>query len=255
MTLVDTHCHLHFPDFDADRDAMVERARAAGVKGFVNVGTDPVTNEKARQVAAGRPDMVFSAGLHPHSAHEVTDEQIEGIAAWVREHRPAAIGEIGLDYFKSEGAPDVQKDRFRRMIRIALAGRIPVIVHSREASADTLEVLRGEGARQGVMHCFSYGREEMRAALDLGFYISFAGNTTFKNAAPLADAAAFAPLDRIVLETDSPYLAPPPNRGKRNEPAFVLETARFIAARRGIPVEALAEATTQNAVRLFGLRI
>lgn len=255
MTLVDTHCHLHFPDFDADRDAMIGRAHEAGVKAFVNVGTDPATNEKARAVAEGRPGFAFSAGLHPHSAHEVSDAEIAAIAEWVARHKPAAIGEIGLDYYKSEAAPDVQKDRLSKMIGIAKQSNLPVIVHSRNAFADTEAAIRAEGIRKGVMHCFSYGKDEMRAFLDLGFHISFSGNVTYKNAAGIAEAALFAPADRIVVETDAPYLAPQVHRGKRNEPAFVAETARFIAEKRGVAVEELAEATTQNAARLFGLKI
>lgn len=252
--LVDTHCHLHFPDFDADREAMMDRARAAGVEAFVNVGTDPATNEKARLLAASYEGMTFTAGLHPHSAHEITDIEIEAIAQWVAQHKPAAIGEIGLDYFKSEASPDIQKDRLSKMIGIAKAHQLPIIVHSRNAFDDTAAHIHSENIRKGVMHCFSYGKDEMRRFLDLGFTISFSGNVTYKNAGPIAEAAVFVPLDRIVVETDAPYLAPQAHRGKRNEPAFVAETARFIAEKRAIPFEKLAAATTHNAIQLFGLK-
>lgn len=253
--LIDTHCHLHFPDFDADREAMMERARAAGVAAFVNVGTDPDTNEKARAFAAGRPGVVFSAGLHPHSAHEVSDAQMREIEHWVQTHHPAAIGEIGLDFFKSQAPAEVQKDRFSKMLALARQHDLPVIVHSRDAAVDTAAVIRAEGNRSGVMHCFSYGVDEMKTFLDLGFLISFSGNVTYRKAEAIAEAARTVPLDRLVIETDAPYLAPQVHRGKRNEPAFVAQTAQFIAEKRGMAADKLAEATTQNAIRLFKLKI
>lgn len=255
--LIDTHCHLHFPDFDADRDDAMKRAREAGVAHFVDVGTGPDTNEKARALAARHKDMSFTAGLHPHSAHEADEPYLASVEVFAREHRPVAIGEVGLDYFKSPAPADVQKKVLVRMVRLALSLDLPLVVHSRDAFADTLALLKTEGGgkARGVFHCFSYGPSEMEEAVKIGFHVSFAGVVTFKNASRLAETAAAAPLERILVETDAPYLAPEPHRGKRNEPAFVANTAAFIAAKRGIDPAALADATTRSAVALFRLPV
>ena len=254
MTLVDTHCHLHFPDFDADREEVIRRAQEAGVRYLVNVGTDAVTNAKARELASHYPFMSYSVGLHPHTAHEADEAMFESLEEQIVSTRPAAIGEIGLDYFKSEGDPETQKRVFRRMLALAKKHSLPVIVHSRNAFEDTYAMLSdaaNEGVR-GVMHCFSYDAAAMRKLSALGFYISFTCNITFKNAGTLLEAAKMTPLDRLLLETDSPYLSP--RRGKRNEPVHVAELAVFLATARGIAAEALAEATTGNATRLFELK-
>ncbi|MBI4432836.1 MAG: TatD family hydrolase [Candidatus Omnitrophica bacterium] len=253
--LVDTHCHLHFDAFDADRDAVIDRARAAGVKGLINVGTDPQNNEAAWKLASQHSFMRFTAGLHPHSAHEIGDEDWKTLERFVKEKKPSAIGEIGLDYFKSEAAPAVQKKVFERMLGIAMDAELPVIVHSRNAFEDTFEMLaRHKGRLKGVMHCFSYDETALFKLLDLGFHASFTGNITFKNAGALLEVATQIPLDRIMLETDSPYLAPQPHRGKRNEPAHLVDVARFLAQSRKISVEELENTTTQTAAHFFGLK-
>ncbi len=254
MTLVDTHCHLHFPDFDADREEVIRRAQEAGVRYLVNVGTDPVTNAKAQELASHYPCMTYSVGLHPHTAHEADETMFEALEKQIVSKRPAAIGEIGLDYFKSEGDPETQKKVFRRMLALAKKHTLPVIVHSRNAFQDTLAILSDaakEGVR-GVMHCFSYDADAMRTLSALGFYISFTCNITFKNAGTLLEAAKITPLDRLLLETDSPYLSP--RRGKRNEPVHVAELAVFLATARGVDPDVLAKVTTANAMDLFGLR-
>lgn len=255
MTLVDTHCHLHFDAFDADRDAVIARAHEFGVTRLVNVGTDPATNAAAFELASKHPSLRHTAGLHPHSSHEMPEEGWDAMRRFVSETRPAAIGEIGLDYFKSEAAPEVQRPVFARMIALALEHDLPVIVHSRNAFRDTVDLIRseGKGRLRGVMHCFSYDEPALKELLDLGFLASFTCNLTFKNAGTLLDVAAAAPLDRIMLETDSPYLAPQIYRGKRNEPACLVHLAAFLAERRGIPEEELAHATTATATRFFGL--
>ncbi len=250
--LIDTHCHLHFKEFDADREEVIGRARAAGIGYFVNIGTDPATNVQALALAE-KHDFIYSTiGLHPHHSHEVSDADLTDIGRSFST-KTVAIGEIGLDYFKSEAAPDTQKKAFIHMIRFALLKKKPVVVHSRNAFRDTLDVLKteGQGSLRGVMHCFSYGKEELRELLDIGFLASFTGNITFKSAAALLEVAAFAPLESIMLETDAPYLAPQSLRGQRNEPAFLTHTAKVLAEKRGIPEEKLAVVTSQNAKDLF----
>ena len=252
MILVDTHCHLHFPDFDMDREEVVRRAQAAGVRYLVNVGTDPATNAKAQELASHYPFMKYSIGLHPHTAHEADEAMFEALEKQILSGRPAAIGEIGLDYFKSEGDAETQKRVFRRMLALAKKSSLPVIVHSRNAFEDTHAILAEaskEGVR-GVMHCFSYDEEAMKKLSGLGFFISFTCNITFKKADALLEAAKKTPLDRLLFETDAPYLSL--HRGKRNEPAHVADLATFLAAARGEDAAVLAEATTANAKRLFG---
>ncbi len=252
-TLVDTHCHIHFDAFDADRDAVIKNAQEAGVRYLVNVGTDAGTNQKACDLAKRHPFMRFSAGLHPHSAHEATEEVLKELETFIREKRPAAIGEVGLDYFKSEAQPEIQKKVFARMLQIAVDTNTPVIVHSRNAFKDTADIIRQEsgGKLKGVIHCFSYGKEELKTILDLGFFASFTANITYKTAGTILEAACFAPLDHIMLETDSPYLAPQNLRGQRNEPAFMVHHAEFLAKKRGVSLESLCETTTKTALSFF----
>ncbi len=255
MKLIDTHCHLHFDAFDADRKEVIERARAAGVEYLINVGTDPENNEKAFELAKQYPFMRHTAGLHPHSAHEIDDVGLQKIERFVNDTKPVAIGEIGLDYFKSEASPEIQKRIFTRMIRIAKSHNLPLVVHSRNAFEDTYQILRAEsgGNLRGVMHCFSYDGEALKKLLDLGFLASFTCNLTFKNASQLLDVATLAPLDRIMLETDSPYLAPQSRRGQRNEPSFLPELAELLGQKKGISPDKIAEETTKNARRFFGI--
>lgn len=255
MRLVDTHCHLHFPDFDADRADMLQRAKKAGVECMINVGTDNVTNEAAWKLATQEPSMRHTAGLHPHHAHEIDEKGLLGLEEFIQKTKPVAIGEIGLDYYKSEGEVSVQKNIFRHMLHVAQKYDLPVIIHSRNAFEDTYEMLvqENEGKLRGVMHCYSYDRSALTKLLDIGFLASFTATVTYKNAVPVLEAASFVPADRMLLETDSPYLAPQVFRGKRNEPAFVAEVAAFLAQKRNVSAEDLAFQTTQNASRFFGL--
>lgn len=254
--LVDTHCHLHFDAFDADRDAVIARALEHGVKYLVNVGTDPATNEQAWRLAQKYPAcMVSTLGLHPHHSHEVSDSAVSELESLIPEVKPAALGEIGLDYFKSEADPATQKKAFVRMLGAAMRHDLPVIVHSRNAFEDTFDILKSEsnGKLRGVMHCFSYDAEALKKLLDIGFLVSFTCNLTFKNAAALLEVAKTAPLDRIMLETDSPYLAPQIYRGKRNEPACLVNLAELLSEARGITRETLEDRTTRTALAFFGL--
>ncbi len=253
--LVDTHCHLHFDAFDADREKVIERAREFGLKYLVNVGTDSATNQAAFELAKSHEDIFHTAGLHPHHSHEISDEGFKGLREFVIQNKPVAIGEIGLDYFKSVADVETQKTAFTKMLRLALEVNLPVIVHSRNAFKDTLKIIKEEtkGRIKGVMHCFSYDEESLKELLDLGFLVSFTCNLTFKNTALLLEVAKKAPLERLMLETDSPYLAPQIYRGKRNEPSCLVHLAQFLAEQRGIDQEKLERITTETAINFFNL--
>lgn len=257
--LVDTHCHLHFDAFDPDREDVIKRAHEFGVRYLVNVGTDPVTNEASRLLASKHQGMTHTAGLHPHISHEIDEASLKGLREYVRKEKPSAVGEIGLDYVKSQADPDVQKKSFIFMLRLAMDEGLPVIVHSRNAFKDTMEILKSESGTtnrlKGVMHCFSYDAAALKELLDFGFLASFTCNLTFKNAGPLLEVAKNAPLDRIMLETDSPYLAPQAYRGKRNEPACLVHLADCLSEVRGIKKEELERVTTQTAANFFGFKI
>jgi len=257
MKLVDTHCHLdpqYFPDGPAD---VLARAAAAGVGGFVvvGVGRDLAPARHAVAIARAHGDRAGAAvGIHPHDAVTWSEAAHEELAALARDPAVVAVGEIGLDYHYDHSPRETQRDVFARIVGLARDVEKPIVVHTREAPADTLDILDREGARDvgGVIHCFSEDRAFAERALDLGFDLSFSGIVTFKGAKAVHEVAAWAPLDRIMVETDSPYLAPVPLRGKPCEPAYIVHTARRVAELRKITVEALAEATSRNAERRFG---
>lgn len=260
--LVDSHAHIDGDEFAADRDAVVERARAAGVRAILNVGTgDPQSGnfERAVAVAESYEGVYAAAGVHPHDARlfdEAAEERLR--RTLLSSERVVALGEIGLDYHYDHSPREVQREVFARQLRMARALSLPVIIHSREADAETIEILRAEyagAARGGVMHCFGGTVEMAENALELGLFISFAGNVTFKKAEALREAARMVPLERLLVETDCPYLAPVPLRGRRNEPAFVVETARALASLRGVEVSELARTTSENFARLFAVKL
>ena len=255
----DSHAHIDGEEFDADRDEVVARARGAGVRAILNVGTgDPHGGnfERAVAVAENYEGVYAAVGVHPHDA-KLYDETAERLLLeFVRSRRVVALGEIGLDYHYDNSPREVQREVFVRQLRLARAERLPVIIHSRDADAETLEILRAEYAgavRGGVMHCFGGGPALAEGALGLGFHISFAGNVTFKKADALREVARTVPAERLLIETDCPYLAPVPHRGRRNEPAHVVETARFLAGLRGVSPEEFGRATSENFSRLFGV--
>lgn len=250
--LVDSHCHLNFDPLHADLEGVLARARASGVGYMLCVA---VTLEKWPEVLAlarARPEVFASVGVHPNE-REGREPDEDELASLASEARVVAIGETGLDYYRSTGEMGWQQARFRRHIRAARRAGKPLIVHMREAAADTLRLLREEKAEEvgGVMHCFTEGWETARAALDLGFYISFSGILTFRNAEALREVAKKIPAERLLIETDAPYLAPVPHRGKTNEPAYVRHVAELLAQLRGTSVEAIAEQTTRNFFALF----
>ena len=254
--LVDSHCHLDFPDFAADRDAVVERARAAGIERMVTICTRVARFEAVGAVADAYPDVYCSVGTHPHNAAEEADLTVEDLVAAAGRHpKVVAIGEAGLDYHYDKSPRDAQAEGLRRHIRAARQTGLPLVVHAREADADVAAILRDEtetgGPFAAVLHCFSSGAALAEAGLALGHYLSFSGILTFRNAEEVRAVAAMAPLDRILVETDAPYLAPPPHRGKRNEPAYTVRTAEVLAEVKGVPYAAIARATTENFYRLF----
>jgi TatD DNase family protein len=255
--LVDTHCHLDPQYFPGGPGEVMARAKAVGVVGFVviGVGRDLAPARAAVDLASRMPDIASAAvGVHPHDAVTLTDEAYAELAALASRREVVAVGEIGLDYHYDHSPRDVQRATFARLVALARSVKKPIVIHTREAAADTLALLESEGARDvgGVIHCFSEDRAFAARALDLGFDVSFSGIVTFKNARDVQDVAAWAPLDRILVETDSPYLAPVPVRGKPCEPAYVAHTAARVAELRGIDVAELARATTANAERRFG---
>ena len=251
--LVDTHAHLHFPDFAEDLEQVLERARAAGIGAMVTIGTDRETNVAAVRMAEARPEVWATVGVHPHDAADATDEDFAEMERLAASPRVVALGEMGLDFFRNLSPRDVQERVFRRQLRLARRLGKPVCVHCRDAHAETIAILDDEGVREtgGVMHCFSGDVAVARRCLDLGLYLSIAGPLTYKNARALPDVARFAPGDRLVVETDCPYLPPHPHRGQRNEPAYVALTVARLAELRGTDAAALGDALAANAARLF----
>jgi TatD DNase family protein len=255
--MIDSHCHLADDAFAADLEAVIDRARAAGVDGalcILSAGDDKESSAAAR-VRALWPEVRFSLGIHPHKAGEFTgrvDEARDCVRRGILEEGAAAIGEIGLDYHYEFSPRDVQQDIFRAQISLALELALPIVIHTREATEDTFGMLREAGpAIRGVFHCFTGDPAMARAALDLGFYVSLAGIVTFPRATELREVAMLVPDDRLLIETDAPYLAPVPHRGKRNEPAFVVRVAETIAGLRGVPAAALGAQAALNLAALL----
>lgn len=253
MKLVDSHCHLDDKQFDPDRDEVIARAREAGVERMMAIGTGngPPDLEAALRLARQHEFIFATVGVHPHDAAKAVPETFAALEALSAETKVLAIGEIGLDYHYDFSPREVQRDVF--ILQLNLAGRAgkPIVIHTREAWDDTLLLLREHWSGTGIIHCFSGGPAEARQALDLSFYLSFGGVLTFPKAEALREAARMAPEDRLLVETDAPYLAPVPKRGKRNEPAFIVETARRLAEVRGVTPERIAEVTTANFERLL----
>lgn len=252
---IDSHCHLDRLDFaklGTDLDGALAAARARGVKHFLCVGVDLETLPNVLAVAEAYDDVSASVGVHPLHL-ESLEPEIEQLIELAAHPRVVAIGETGLDYHYEQESPPDQQRRFRKHIEASRRTGKPLVVHTRAARADTIAILREEGATAGVMHCFTEDWDMAKAALDLGFYISFSGIVSFANAAELRDVACKVPLDRILIETDSPWLAPVPYRGKTNQPAYVVDVARVIAGLRGMDIEAVGEQTTENFRRLFGV--
>jgi TatD DNase family protein len=252
--LVDSHCHLDFPDFSTELDAVISRTRAAGVGRIVTISTRVKRHAQVLAIAEKFPEVFCSVGTHPHYADEETDVDAQKLASLAKHPKIVAIGEAGLDYFRNNSPREAQTASFRQHIAAARETGLPLVIHSRDCDADMKQILReesGKGAFPAVLHCFTGGRDLAFAAIDLGHYVSFTGILTFKNSDALREIAAALPADRIMVETDAPYLAPLPYRGKRNEPAYVVETAKVLADARGIAADEIARQTTENFFRLF----
>lgn len=252
--LIDTHTHLDDARYNDDRDAMIARAREAGVEAFVTIGCDLATSQAAVAIANQHPFVYASVGVHPHEVKHISDGWYDEFRRLVNNKKVVAYGEIGLDYHYNYSSPKDQRERFREQIQLARELNLPVIVHTREAQDDTMTILKEEKASEigGVFHCFSGDAWLAKDALDLGFYLSFSGILTFQNATMLRDIAKNTPLDRVLIETDCPYLTPVPHRGKRNEPAYVAHVAKQLAAiHPELSLEQIERRMTENAKRLF----
>lgn len=253
--LFDTHTHINAEQFEEDREEVIQRAIEAGVTEMVVVGFDRPTIEKAMEIIDQYEFIYASIGWHPVDAIDMTDEDLIWIEKLAQHPKVVAIGEMGLDYYWDKSPKDVQKDVFRRQISLAKRLKLPIIIHNREATEDIVQILEeGAGVVGGIMHCFSADWETAKRCLDMNFYISFGGPVTFKNAKLPKEVAAKVPLDRLLIETDCPFLSPHPYRGKRNEPARVALVAETIAELKNISYEELAALTTNNAKRLFHLK-
>lgn len=252
--LVDSHCHLDFPDFDGDRDDLVIRARSAGVHKMVTICTRASAEPNVRAIAERYDGVYYAVGAHPLNVGEDDLMTVEQLCIFADHPKMVGIGETGLDYHYDKWPPEMQQESLRRHIEAARKTALPLIIHARNADEDMASILRegyAEGAYNCVMHCFSSGRALAEAALEMGFYLSMSGVCTFKNAADLRGIFADAPVERILVETDSPYLAPVPKRGKRNEPAYVAHTASVGAEIYGMPTAEFSAKTTENFHRLF----
>jgi TatD DNase family protein len=252
--LVDSHCHLDFPDFADELDAVVARARAAGIGRIITISTRVAKHAGLLAIADRFPDVFCSVGTHPHNAHEELDVTTADLVARARHPKVVAIGEAGLDYHYDYSPRDAQERGFRTHIAAARETGLPLVIHAREADDDVARILEeetGRGPFPAVLHCFTSGRDLAMRAIALGLSISFTGILTFKNSADLRAIAAELPADRILVETDAPYLAPGKMRGKRNEPSYVVETAKVLAETRGVAFDEIARQTTENFFRLF----
>jgi len=256
---VDSHAHIEMGDFDQDREQVIQRALDAGVDLIVDIGDGDVSRDShsaAFKVAEQYSFIFTTVGVHPHEAR-LLDERLYSRLDEMAEHpKVIAVGEIGLDYHYDHSPREVQREAFRKQLGLAWERELPVVIHTREAEADTIEIIREQwsgSARPGIIHCFTGSRWLADEAVRLGFYISFSGVLTFKKAGDLRETASALPLDRILIETDCPFLAPEPYRGKRNEPAYVVETARRLAELRGVTPEEIGRITSENFMRAFAL--
>ena len=252
--LIDTHTHLDDARYDGDRDAMIDRARQAGVERFVTIGCDLASSRAAVALADQHQFVYASIGVHPHEVKHISEGWYDEFRRLARNNKVVAYGEIGLDYHYNHSSPKDQRERFREQIQLARELHLPIIIHTREAQDDTITILKEEKAAEvgGVFHCFSGDAWLAQDALEMGFYLSFSGILTFQNATMLRDIAKHTPLDRLLVETDCPYLTPVPHRGKRNEPAYVAHVAKQLAAiHPELSPEEIEQHTTENAKRLF----
>lgn len=255
MNLTDTHVHLHFPDYDADRREVIERAVRGGVSCFLNIGTDLEDSRKAVAIAEEYPEVYAAIGFHPHETKTAGTEELAALEKLLTHPKVVAIGEVGLDYFHEHSPRDVQAKLLQTFLGWYEKYQKPIIIHCRDAYEDLLNILKAhtQAPYRGTLHCYSSDAATMKKYLDLGFHIAFGGALTYKKNDRLREACAACPKDRLLLETDGPYLAPQTVRGKRNEPFYMTETAEFAAKLHGVTVDEIAALTTANAKSLFGI--
>jgi TatD DNase family protein len=252
--LIDTHCHLDFPDFAPEQAAIVARALERGVGRMITISTHLSRFDRVKAVAEAYPQVFCTVGTHPHHSHEEEEPTVDQLVTLSQYPKCVGLGEAGLDYHYDHAPREVAQRVFRTHIAAARETGLPLVIHTRDADADCAAILTeemGKGACPALLHCFTSSRELAETAVELGLYISFSGVVTFKNSGDLRETAKAVPLERMLVETDAPFLAPVPHRGKRNEPAFVVDTARVLAEIKGVSEEELARATTENALRLF----
>jgi len=251
--LIDTHCHLDFKDFKDDLKAVLGRSIDSGVGFIINVGSSVDGTARSIKIAEENEFIYASIGIHPHEADKTTEDEIKSFARFLSSPKVVAIGEIGLDYYKNISSKENQRKLFIRLLEIAKTAHLPLIIHNRDANADTINILNNimGGQVSGVIHCFSGDEKFLKTCLDMGFFISFTCNITYKNAIALREVVKLVPMDRLLIETDAPFLAPQAFRGKRNEPMYVRYAAEEIVRIKGISFEEVADTTTENARQLF----
>jgi TatD DNase family protein len=253
--LIDSHAHLEMKEFDADREDVIRRAGQEGVDFIITVGTNLKLSLKAVTLADRYENIYATVGVHPHDVAKIHDKTLDALKDLVQKHKKiVAYGEIGLDFFRNLSPREQQIEYFGQQLELACELGLPVVIHDREAHRQSLEVLRSSGIRRGVFHCFSGDYDMARKCMDMGFYISIPGTVTFDKSHTIRDVAARVPLSFLLLETDAPYLTPVPHRGKRNEPSFMIHTARKVAEIKNIPWEEVARQTSVNAMNLFGIK-
>jgi TatD DNase family protein len=255
--LIDSHAHLEMPEFRRDLEAVIQRAKESCVEYIFTVGTEKKDWMRALEIAHSHPSIYAILGVHPHNAKEIDDQTYPTLRQLCRNEKVKAYGEIGLDFYRNLSPRDVQLKRFREQIELAKELRLPIVVHDREAHQETLEILKSEKADEcgGIIHCFSGDYEMAKECIDMGFYISIPGSITFKNAEKFREIIQRLPLESLLVETDAPFLAPVPFRGKRNEPSYVRYTAQKVAEIKKVSFEKVAELTTENTLRVYGLKL
>lgn len=252
--LIDSHAHLEMRDFDADRKDVIERAGLAGVDCIVTVGTNPGLSRKALSIARQYENIYATVGVHPHDVAKASDKSFDELKALSQDPKVVAYGEIGLDYFRNISPREKQIEMFAKQLELAQELNLPVIIHDRDAHEETLRMVKASGVRLGVFHCFSGDWAMARQCIELGFYISVSGVVTFDKSKVLQEVVRQAPLDTILLETDCPYLTPVPHRGKRNEPSFIVHTAKKVAEIKKLPWEDIAQTAASNTRKLFNIK-
>lgn len=251
--LIDSHAHLEMREFDSDRNDVIERAELAGVDCIVTVGTNPGLSRKALSIAHQYENIYATVGVHPHDVAKASDKSFDELKTLAQDPKVVAYGEIGLDYFRNISPREKQIEMFAKQLELAQELNLPVIIHDRDAHEETLRMVKASGVRRGVFHCFSGDWAMARQCIDLGFYISVPGVVTFDKSRVLQEVVRQAPLDAILLETDCPYLTPVPHRGKRNEPSFIIHTAKKVAEIKELPWEDIAQTAACNTRKLFSI--